>query len=133
LEKRLNQLSSLQADLCKCNDEFERIIKTFTKEDDTEENRGYISQLETFKKDFQTHVDDLYVSLGILNAYPALKDVDAEFVKVLLLCRDAKIELRRVASCYLSEQNSLDDASGGVNNPIGMCTSIIIIPLSAAL
>ena len=105
----MNNISSWQAQLSKCNNEFERIIKTFTKEDDTEENRSYITRLETVKREFQAEVDNLYMGLGIVDAYPALNGVNPEFVKALLLCRDTKIELRRVATCYLSEMASIDD------------------------
>jgi hypothetical protein len=119
LEKRLNHISYWHSKLYKCNNEFERIIKTFTEEDYTEENQDYISRLEEIKTVFQTQVDDLYISLGIQKEYPALKDVDAKFVKSLLMCRDAKIELRRVATCYLSASESINDAAGGANDPIG--------------
>jgi hypothetical protein len=119
LESQLNQISSWQSDLYDCNEEFERVLSRFTKEDDTPENRDYILRLEHVKVLFQQTVNNLYVDLGLVKQYPTLASVDADFVKTLLLCRDKKIELRKAATSILNEMLNLDDAAWGSHNPLG--------------
>ena len=128
MENHLNEISSWQSQLYHCNQEFQRVLARFTKEDDTPENRSYISCLEKVKADFQASVNDLYCDLGLVKEYPSLAAVDGNFIKTLLLCRDKKIEVRKAATGVLNKMLNLEDAAEGHHNPL--CMSIALVNMA---
>ncbi|EDQ98442.1 uncharacterized protein LACBIDRAFT_335960 [Laccaria bicolor S238N-H82] len=64
-------------------------------------------------------VEQLYASLNIQDSFPELKDIDLDFVKLLVLARDLKINIRKQAIGSFFEWDRLDQAAGGCQHAIG--------------
>ena len=75
-------------------------------------------------------VEDLYISLNIQESYPNLQGVGLDFVRTLLMARDLKVNIRKMAIGSFFEWDRLDQAVGGKSNPLG---AFIITPLAAIL
>ena len=65
-------------------------------------------------------VESLYTSLNIHDTFPQLKGIDLDFVRLLLMARDLKINIRKRAIGSFFEWEKLDQAAGGRNLPIGV-------------
>ncbi|KAG9309294.1 hypothetical protein JVU11DRAFT_10781 [Chiua virens] len=66
-----------------------------------------------------TKVDALYASLNIQDQFPELDGIAFDFVRVLLLARDLKINIRKRAVGSFFEWDKLDQAVGGGQKPLG--------------
>lgn len=66
-----------------------------------------------------TKVDTLYASLNVQDQYPELDGIGFDFVRVLLLARDLKINIRKRAIGSFFEWDKLDQAVGGGQKPLG--------------
>lgn len=64
-------------------------------------------------------VEALYVSLNVHDSYPDLKGVSLEFVRILLMARDLKMNIRKRAIGSFFEYDRLDQAVGGRGNALG--------------
>ena len=64
-------------------------------------------------------VKELYASLNVHDTFPELADVDLEFVRILLMARDLKINIRKRAVGSFFEWDKLDQAMKGHHQPLG--------------
>ncbi|EDR09026.1 uncharacterized protein LACBIDRAFT_296736 [Laccaria bicolor S238N-H82] len=64
-------------------------------------------------------VEQLYASLNIQDSFPELEDIDLDFVKLLVLARDLKINICKRAIGSFFEWDRLDQAAGGRQHAIG--------------
>ncbi|KAG6824286.1 hypothetical protein H0H92_007329 [Tricholoma furcatifolium] len=61
----------------------------------------------------------LYSSLNVHDAFPELRNVDYEFVRLLIMARDLKINIRKRAIGSFLEWDKLDQAVGGREQSLG--------------
>ena len=65
------------------------------------------------------NVESLYASLNISDAFPALDWLSLDFVQVLLMTCNLKINICKQAIANFLEFDKLDRAIGGKQNPLG--------------
>ena len=65
-------------------------------------------------------MEQLYASLNIQESFPELEDIDLDFIKLLVLARDLKINIRKWAIGSFFEWDRLDQAAGGRQHAIGL-------------
>ncbi|KAG6369027.1 hypothetical protein JVT61DRAFT_1973 [Boletus reticuloceps] len=121
LKKQLDTVISLQSDL----DSTERALQAArsliekNSEGIGEEALGIMQGLERTHERLMSKVDALYTSLNVQDQFPELKGVDFNFVHLLILARDLKINIRKRAIASFFEWNKLDRAVGGAQKPLG--------------
>ena len=84
--------------------------------------KNLISSLENTHGILRTQVDDLYASLEITHEFPELLGINVRFLRTLLLARDLKINIRRMAVESFFEWERLDQAVGGRHQALGTLT-----------
>jgi len=76
--------------------------------------------LEGLNAKLGDNVDRLYASLDIPQRFPPLQGISFDFIRILLLARDLKVNIRKQAIASFFEWERLDQASGGRAQPLGM-------------
>ncbi|KAF8425356.1 hypothetical protein L210DRAFT_3653217 [Boletus edulis BED1] len=123
LKKQLDTVISLQSDL----DSTERALQTArstiendsTSEGIAEQALTILEGLERTHERLMNKVDALYASLNVPEQFPELEGVDFDFVRILILARDLKINVRKRAIASFFEWDKLDQAVGGAQKPLG--------------
>lgn len=64
-------------------------------------------------------VEELYTSLNVHDAFPKLANVDLEFVQILLMARDLKINLRKCVIGSFFKWDKLNQAMKGHHQLLG--------------
>jgi len=82
-------------------------------------SKTILKTLQSSHQELINNVEELYASLNIHNTYPNLDGVNLEFVRILLLARDLKINIRKRAIGSFFEWDRLDQAVGGKSQPLG--------------
>ncbi|OSX64394.1 hypothetical protein POSPLADRAFT_1055012 [Postia placenta MAD-698-R-SB12] len=82
------------------------------------------ADLDTVNKAIETtrtvlENEALYSSLNITDSFPDFGNVSLEFVRLLLMACDLKINIRKRAVGSFFEWDQLDQAVGGQHNPLG--------------
>jgi len=113
LKKELNSLLNLQSEIA----HLERSIEDAANFIGTGINVGRV--LAKYQG-MQEEVERLYTALNITESFPELEGVGFEFVQMLLLARDLKINIRKHAIGSFFECDKLDQAVGGRAQPLGM-------------
>lgn len=72
-------------------------------------------------------VNELYASLNVHEKFPELEGVNVEFLQILLLARDLKINIQKRAVGSFLEWERLDQAVGGKHQALGECSYSIPI------
>jgi hypothetical protein len=85
----------------------------------TEESLDLLSSLERSHSRLKQKVEALYASLNVHDAFPELRGINLEFVRVLLMARDLKINIRKRAIGSFFEWDKLDRAVGGREDTLG--------------
>ncbi|EDQ99767.1 uncharacterized protein LACBIDRAFT_315251 [Laccaria bicolor S238N-H82] len=75
--------------------------------------------IDTTNDCLKEKVEQPYASLNIQDSFPELEDIDLDFVKLLVLARDLKINIRKRAIGSFFEWDLLDQATGGRQHAIG--------------
>jgi hypothetical protein len=78
-----------------------------------------VQSLERAHNKLLTHVETLYSSLNVHNSFPELHGMSLDFVRMLFMARDLKINIRKRAIASFFEWDKLDQAVGGKQNPLG--------------
>ncbi|KAG6863650.1 hypothetical protein C0991_004361, partial [Blastosporella zonata] len=78
-----------------------------------------LSHLQQAQEDFKDQGEALYLSLNVHDSFPELAHVNMEFVCILLLARDLKINIRKRAINSFLEWDKLDQAVGGKEQSLG--------------
>lgn len=84
--------------------------------------REYIASLKRSHARVVEKTEDLYASLNVPQEYPELEGLPLNFVQVLLLARDLKINIRKRAIGSFFEWDKLNRAAGGRDQPLGAHT-----------
>ncbi|KAG1848708.1 hypothetical protein DFJ58DRAFT_842820 [Suillus subalutaceus] len=120
LRKELNTVLALQADL----DTSERALQTtrtmLEKETASNDTLYALESLQRGHNCLMTKVEALYSSLNVHDRFPELNGVSLNFVCVLLMTHDLKINIRKRAIASFFEWDKLDRAVGGSHQALGM-------------
>ena len=119
LKKELDAILSLQGDLDTVEKAIMTAKTTLTVSATPEESKGILKGLLEMHATFSSKVEALYVSLNIHDTYPDLKGASLEFVRLLLMAHDLKINIRKRAIGSFFEWDRLDQAVGGRNQALG--------------
>ena len=67
-----------------------------------------------------TKAEALYLSLNVHDQFPELKNISLDFVQILLMAWDLKINIHKRVVGTFFEWDKLDRAVGGKDKPLGM-------------
>ena len=111
LKKELDSVLKLQSTIDTTDDAITRLADRFSK--------STLESLERTQERLKDKVQQLYESLNIEESFPELQNIDLDFVRLLVLARDLKINIRKRAIGSFFEWDRLDQAAGGRNQAIG--------------
>jgi len=110
---------TLQADLDNSNKVLQLARTTIEKGNASPGIMEALSSLERSHARLMTKAEALYSSLNVHDQFPELKNISLDFVQILLMARDLKINIRKRAVGTFFEWDKLDRAVGGKNKPLG--------------
>ncbi|KAJ2911476.1 hypothetical protein MD484_g8939, partial [Candolleomyces efflorescens] len=116
LKKDLEKVLAIQADLDRIDETIRSASSILGQGPDV---TASLKQLTESHEYLSTKVDDLYLSLNILDSFPSLKDLPFAVVHKLLLARDLKINVRKWAIGSFFEYDKLEQAAGGRAQALG--------------
>lgn len=120
LKKQLDIVISLQANLDATDKALQATWSMIEKDELSGEALNVLSGLEHMHEWLMSKVDSLYTSLNIQDAFPELKQVSFDFVRLLLLAQDLKINIHKHAIGSFFEWDRLNQAIGGRQKPLGI-------------
>ncbi|KAG6852008.1 hypothetical protein C0991_004191, partial [Blastosporella zonata] len=119
LKKELEAVLTLQGQM----EAFDTVIQNLRKDLSTNNAPTTLLQLIDKLQKTQDNLKDdaeaLYSTLNVHDSFPELWHVDLEFVKILLMARDLKINIRKRAIGSFLEWDKLDRAVGGRKDSLG--------------
>ncbi|KAG6369896.1 hypothetical protein JVT61DRAFT_13361 [Boletus reticuloceps] len=119
LKKELDTVLVLQAEL----DASDRAIQTtraaITRDEQTVLALEALDSMERTHNCMLEKVQTLYSSLNVEDHFPELHGVSLDFVRILLMARDLKINIRKRAIGSFFEWDKLDRAVGGKDKALG--------------
>ena len=121
LKKELDSVLKLQSTIDTTDDAICRLADRFSK--------STLESLNCTQERLKEKVEQLYSSLNIPDSFPELENVDLKFVRLLVLARDLKINIRKRAIRSFFEWDRLDQAAGGRQQAIGLlshCSFMVI-------
>ena len=132
LKKELDTVLTLQADIdtSECTLQFTRIA--LQKSHASSDSLEVLASLERSHAHLLNKVDALYASLNVHNKFPELKGVNREFVQILLMARDLKINIHKRAIGSFFKWDKLDCAVRGKEKTLGTfwCKPLLVIPIN---
>lgn len=128
LKKELDAVLTLQADLSATERAIQVAREAVEKVPSMTDALDVLTGLERTHTQLMSKVDTLYASLNVQDIFPELEGIPFEFVRVLLLARDLKINIRKRAIGSFFEWDKLDQAVGGGQKPLGK--HWLLLPLS---
>ncbi|KAK1226972.1 hypothetical protein PQX77_010040 [Marasmius sp. AFHP31] len=79
----------------------------------------YLAELEQTHARLKEKADALYKTLNIPEKHPSLSNIPLPYIHTLLLARDLKTDIRKRAIASFQEYDQIDQAVGGIHQPIG--------------
>lgn len=119
LKKELDTVLMLQADIDASECTLRSTRSALQKSHASSDSFNVLSSLERSHARLLDKVDALYTSLNVHDKFPELKGVNREFVQILLMARDLKINIRKRAIGSFFEWDKLDRAVGGKEKALG--------------
>ncbi|OSD07573.1 hypothetical protein PYCCODRAFT_1403249 [Trametes coccinea BRFM310] len=123
VKKELDAVLSLQTELESIQQHLANVQDSIKAGGDNPTSRHFLESLCQSHARTVTQVDDLYSSLNVSEGFPELTHLPLDFVRVLLMARDLKINIRKRAIGSFFEWDKLDRAAGGRDQPLGKCSS----------
>ncbi|KAG1722374.1 uncharacterized protein EDB91DRAFT_1240225 [Suillus paluster] len=120
LRKELDTVLGLQADLNISNQALQAMRVMLTKESHSDDTLEALESLKRGHDRLMDKVEVLYSSLNIHDNFPELKGIDLDFVCILLMAWDLKINIRRRAITSFFGWDKLDRAVGSAQQALGM-------------
>jgi hypothetical protein len=117
LKKELDTVLALQADLDVVDNAIQSTRLALSKA--SPQSTDILSRLEKGQGQLKEKVETLYASLNVHDSFPELHGINLEFVRILLMARDLKINIRKRAIGSFFEWDKLDQAAGGRDAAIG--------------
>jgi hypothetical protein len=111
---------TLQGDLDCVDQAIQTTKATLGKTTPSSESLGMMESLERTHERLKGKVEALYASLNVHESFPELHGIDLGFVRLLLMARDLKINIRKRAIGSFFEWDKLDQAVGGKQQALGM-------------
>jgi len=125
LKKELDSVLKLQSTIDTTDDAISCLADRFSK--------SSLESLNRTQERLKEKVELLYSSLNIPDSFPELENIDLEFVRLLVLARDLKINIRKRAIGSFFEWDRLDQAAGGRQQAIGSLSFLLCLILSTYL
>lgn len=117
----------LQADLDTSNRALQATRVMLAKESHSDDTLEALESLERGHDRLMEKVEILYSSLNIHDKFPELKGIDLDFVRILLMARDLKINIHKRAIASFFEWDKLDRAVGGAQQALGNMSSPLLL------
>ena len=131
LKKELDTVLALQADLDVSESALQSTRVMLEKGAVSPDTLEALEGLERGHDRLMGQVETLYASLNIHDRFPELEGINLDFVRLLLMARDLKMNIRRRAIASFFEWDKLDRAVGGAQQALGKSSSPPIITLNA--
>ncbi|KIJ58397.1 hypothetical protein HYDPIDRAFT_34233 [Hydnomerulius pinastri MD-312] len=119
LKKELDSVLTLQADLDSSERALQAARATIEKDCVSEHALSVLDSMERSQNRLLDKIETLYASLNVQDKFPELEGVHLEFVRILLMARDLKINIRKRAIGSFFEWDKLDRAVGGKDKTLG--------------
>ncbi|KAJ3003332.1 hypothetical protein NUW54_g5355 [Trametes sanguinea] len=119
VKKELDAVLGLQTELESIQQHLTAVQESITAGGDNPTSRHFLESLRKSHTKTVTKVDDLYASLNVSEGFPELQHLPLDFVRILLMARDLKINIRKRAIGSFFEWDKLDRAAGGRDQPLG--------------
>ena len=119
LKKELDTVLVLQADIDNTNKLLQLARTTIEKGNATPGILDALANFERTHAKLAAQAEILYSSLNVHDQFPELSHVSLDFVRILLMARDLKINIRKRAVGSFFEWDRLDRAIGGKDKPLG--------------
>ena len=74
--------------------------------------------LRQLQGDLVLQAEELYTTLDVGEGFPQIRDFGMQFTRTLVLAHDAKRRAQRLLRGRLQEQDKLNRATGGTDNPL---------------
>ncbi|KAI6034740.1 hypothetical protein BKA83DRAFT_4487730 [Pisolithus microcarpus] len=121
LRKELDSVLSLQADLdaSECTLLATRAVIEQDSKEVSASTLDILGSMERSHTQLSDKLETLYASLNVQQKFPELDSVRLDFVRILLMARDLKINIRKRAIGSFFEWDKLDQAAGGKDKTLG--------------
>ncbi|KAI0676695.1 hypothetical protein C8Q78DRAFT_960079 [Trametes maxima] len=119
LKKELDSVLNLLAELDTVETAMARLQNQVESGEEHPIVHEYIASLKRTHSRAVAKVEGLYASLNVPHDFPELKGLPLNFVRVLLMARDLKINIRKRAIGSFFEWDKLNRAAGGRDQPLG--------------
>ncbi|KAG6849270.1 hypothetical protein H0H93_009877 [Arthromyces matolae] len=120
LKKELDTILGLQGELESIDTAIQNVKAEFSRARSIpKEAKESLTSLEKLQADVKEQSETLYTSLNVHESFPELRHVDLEFVRLLFMARDLKINIRKRAIGSFFEWDKLDQAVGGREQSLG--------------
>ena len=118
---------NLQAELDLINQHFIAVQKVVAEDTCNKEASRFLDSLRQTHERAISKVEELYVALNVTDAFPELQGLPLEFMRVLLMARNLKINICKRAIGTFFEWDRLDRAAGGRDEPLGNRLDALLI------
>ncbi|KAG2053155.1 hypothetical protein BDR06DRAFT_1054409 [Suillus hirtellus] len=119
LRKELDTVLTLQTDLDISDRALQATRTMLEKEAPSDNTLDVLESLQRGHDHLMTKVEALYSSLNVHDRFPELDGVNLDFVHVLLMARNLKMNIRKRAIASFFEWDKLDRAVGGSQQTLG--------------
>lgn len=133
LKKELDTVLTLQADLDTSDTALQSTRLMLEKGTASQDTLEALEALERGHDRLMAKVEILYASLNIHDQFPELEGINLDFVRLLLMARDLKMNIRKRAIASFFEWDKLDRAVGGAQQALGksfipvICYQLIVV------
>ena len=115
----LDAVLNLHTELDSIERLFVHVRKALTEDASNPEAYRFFESLQRTHAHEIKKVEQLYASLNVSNSFPEIQGLPLEFVRILLIARDLKINIRKRAIGTFFEWDKLDRAAGGRDQALG--------------
>ncbi|KIJ09255.1 hypothetical protein PAXINDRAFT_17653 [Paxillus involutus ATCC 200175] len=119
LKKELDSVLSLQADLDSSDHTLQATHTMIEKCSTSTETLDALDSMECSQAHLLKKIETLYALLNMQDKFPELQGVQLDFIQVLLMARDLKINIHKRAIGSFFEWDKLDWAVGGKDKALG--------------
>ncbi|KAG1839146.1 hypothetical protein DFJ58DRAFT_718617 [Suillus subalutaceus] len=119
LKKELDTVLALQADLDASDKALQTTRTMLEKDMASDDTLEALESLERGHDRLMNKVEALYSSLNVHDRFPELHGINLEFVRILLMARDLKMNVRKRVIASFFEWDKLDRAVGGAQQALG--------------
>lgn len=128
LKKELDAVLNLQVELDAVEVSLGRLQTMVGTDEDHPIVHEYIASLKRTHTRAIQNVESLYSSLNVPQDFPELQGLPLDFVRILLMARDLKINIRKRAIGSFFEWDKLNRAAGGRDQPLGTSLYRVLLP-----